>query len=40
VFTLPADQNTISLIFYSWAEPVIIPPTVPLPTALPLFATF
>jgi hypothetical protein len=38
-FVLPADQNTISLIFYSWAEPTITPPTVPLPAALPLFAT-
>jgi hypothetical protein len=39
IFTLPSDQDTVSLVFLSYAEPTLTPPTVPLPAAFPLFAT-
>jgi hypothetical protein len=38
-FTLPTNQDQITVLFLSNSEPTIIPPSVPLPTALPLFAT-
>jgi hypothetical protein len=39
LFTLPSDQNELTILFYSWAEPTIVPPNVPLPAAFPLFAS-
>jgi hypothetical protein len=38
-FTLPSNQDSITLAFLSFAEPTITPPAVPLPATLPLFAT-
>jgi hypothetical protein len=34
---LPANENIITLFFYSWAAPIIIAPSVPLPGTLYLF---